>query len=100
MDEIYGEGPALHAINSMHAVMSAQEAELRRAAAIERVQTKVMLDEYRALPVGDRLAAKYWHLRATVSPLAIAAHQMASLALARHTADRLRRHPAHRIGGV
>lgn len=91
MDDVYGSGPVLHGI------MGAREAELRWAearAAIERVETRLLLDEYRSLPVGNRLAANYWALRASASPIAIAAHLRASATKLSGGAAMLRRHGA------
>lgn len=89
MGDVYGKGPALHALEAIDSVPGAFEVDMRQraAAAIERVQTQVMLDEFRALPVGNRLAAKYWALRTTVSPIALEAHRRASVTLASAQAE-------------
>lgn len=47
----------------------------RQAAAVERLQTRMLMDEYRSLPVGDRLQASHFALRASVSPIALEAHR-------------------------
>lgn len=78
MDQIYGTGPALEALSAYKHLLVVRD-----------IQEKILLDEYHALPVGDRLAAKYWHLRASASPLVILAHQRASRDAAHH-ANRLR----------
>jgi hypothetical protein len=59
----------------------------RAQEAMDLIETQVLLDEFRALPVGNRLAAKYWALRTTVSPIALEAHRRASVTLASAQAE-------------
>lgn len=68
--EHFGASPVQTMFRDLEAL-----AAYKRRLDVRSIQEKILLDEYDSLPVSDRLAANYWHLRATASPLAIAAHQ-------------------------